>query len=180
MQELNNKKQLDTIETIELIINDIEYVIKNNINVTKLDNIEKEFLFNKLNELLMKIDIINWIFIDKLDDRINTGKHNKMGICSYKIIVDMDGYNLYKNNEDMFSMWNNGGNKSNGDKGGNDGKGDEEEPFIIELVGKVMPESYILSCNYLFSQKDFINGFIKSIKHIVDLRNDIKKNINNN
>jgi hypothetical protein len=80
-----------------------------------------------------------------------------MGICSYKIVIDMDGWEL------------------NGQKGFELCDEEETEPFIIELVGKVMPESYILSCNYLFSQKEFINSFIKSINLIVELRNEVKK-----
>lgn len=52
---------------------------------------------------------------------------------------------------------------------------EDKKSFIIELVGKIMPESYILSCNYLFSQKEFINSFIKSINLIVELRNEVKK-----
>jgi hypothetical protein len=141
---------MEEVDTIELIINDIEYVIKNNINITKLNREEKDFLFNKLNELLIRINIMNWHFIDKLDeyDNININdKSSNMGICSYKIFIDMNGWELCG----------------------------EKEPFIIELVGKVMPESYILSCNYLFSQKEFINSFIKSINLIVELRNEVKK-----
>jgi hypothetical protein len=149
------------IDTIDLIINDIEYVIKNNVNITKLNNVEKEFLFNKLNELLIRINLMNWHFIDKLDEynniNININNYSNMGICSYKIIIDMDGWEL------------------NGQKGFELCDEEETEPFIIELVGKVMPESYILSCNYLFSQKEFINSFIKSINLIVELRNEVKK-----
>ena len=144
---------MEEIDTIETIINDIEYVLKNSIDITKLTKEEKDFLFNKLNELLIRINIINWSFIDKLDEYDNININNKssnMGICSYKIIIDINGWEL----------------------------GGEHEPFVIELVGKVMPESYILSCNYLFSQKEFINSFIKSINLIVDLRNEIKNNIN--
>jgi len=150
---------MEEVDTIETIINDIEYVIKNNINIIRLNREEKDFLFNKLNELLIRINIMNWRFIDKLDgcDNINMNENmnenininnrsSKMGICSYKILIDIDGWEL-------------------------DG---EHEPFVIELVGKVMPESYILSCNYLFSQKEFINSFIKSINLIVDLRNEVK------
>jgi hypothetical protein len=135
---------MEEIDTIETIINDIEYVIKNSIDITKLNKEEKDFLFNKLNELLIRINIINWSFIDKLD-KLDKFSIN-MGICSYKILIDIYGWEL----------------------------GGEHEPFVIELVGKVMPESYILSCNYLFSQKEFINNFIKSINLIVDLRNEIK------
>jgi hypothetical protein len=149
------------IDTIDIIINDIEYVIKNNVNITKLNNIEKEFLFNKLNELLIRINCMNWHFIDKLNEynniNININNRSNMGICSYKIIIDMDGWEL------------------NGQKGYELCDEEEKEPFIIELVGKVMPESYILSCNYLFSQKEFINSFIKSINLIVELRNEVKK-----
>jgi hypothetical protein len=140
---------MEEVDTIETIINDIEYVLKNSIDITKLTKEEKDFLFNKLNELLIRINIINWSFIDKLDEYDNININNKssnMGICSYKIIIDINGWEL----------------------------GGEQEPFVIELVGKVMPESYILSCNYLFSQKEFINSFIKSINLIVELRNDIK------
>jgi hypothetical protein len=61
----------------------------------------------------------------------------------------------------------------------NDNDENKEEPFIINIVGKVMPESYIQSCNYLFSQKDFINSFIQSIKYVVDLRQDVKEKIIN-
>jgi hypothetical protein len=143
---------MEEIDTIETIINDIEYVLKNSIDITKLNKEEKDFLFNKLNELLIRINIINWSFIDKLDNymNINNKSSSNMGICSYKILIDIYGWEL----------------------------GGEHEPFVIELVGKVMPESYILSCNYLFSQKEFINSFIKSINLIVDLRNEIKNNIN--
>lgn len=144
---------MEEIDTIETIINDIEYVLKNSIDITKLTKEEKDFLFNKLNELLIRINIINWSFIDKLDEYDNININNKssnMGICSYKIIIDINGWEL----------------------------GREQEPFVIELVGKVMPESYILSCNYLFSQKEFINSFIKSINLIVDLRNEIKSILN--
>lgn len=140
---------MEEVDTIEIIINDIAYIIKNNINITKLNIEEKDFLFNKLNELLIRINIMNWHFIDRLDDYNNidiNDKSNNMGICSYKIIIDINGWEL-------------------------DG---QKEPFIIELVGKVMPESYILSCNYLFSQKEFINSFIKSINRIVELRNEVK------
>ena len=149
----------DQADTIESIISDIMYVIKNNVDTTKLNNKEKEFLFDKLNELLIKIDIINWTFIDKLDndDCGGNSNNNNMGICSYKIIVDLHGHTLYKNDNDE----------------------NKEEPFIINIVGKVMPESYIQSCNYLFSQKDFINSFIQSIKYIVDLRKDIKEKLIN-
>ena len=144
---------MEEVDTIETIINDIEYVIKNNINITRLNREETDFLFNKLNELLIRINIMNWHFIDKLDeyDNINTNTNNRssnMGICSYKILIDVDGWELCG--------------------------GKEQEPFVIELVGKVMPESYILSCNYLFSQKEFINSFIKSINLIVELRNEVK------
>jgi hypothetical protein len=166
-------EQADTLETI---MNDIMYVIKNNIDTTKLKKKEKEFLFDKLNELLIKIDIINWTFIDKLDNddcdsNSNSNSINNistnMGVCSYKIIVDLHGHVLCNNeNKDIYSLWNNQ----------NDVK---EEPFIINIVGKVMPESYILSCNYLFSQKDFINSFIRSIKYIVDLRKNVKDSILN-
>ena len=149
------------IDTIDLIISDIEHIIKNNVNITKLNNVEKEFLFNKLNELLIRINLMNWHFIDKLDEysniNININNHSNMGICSYKIIIDMDGWEL------------------NGQNGYELCDEEETEPFIIELVGKVMPESYILSCNYLFSQKEFINSFIKSINLIVKLRNEVKK-----
>jgi hypothetical protein len=157
------------VDTIDLIINDIEYVIKNNVNITKLNIKENEFLFNKLNELLIRINIMNWHFIDKLEEynNINININNKssnMGICSYKILIDVDGWEL----------------RGDGDGCGCCQKGfelcneEEKEPFIIELVGKVMPESYILSCNYLFSQKEFINSFIKSIILIVELRNEVK------
>ena len=148
---------MEEVDTIETIINDIEYVIKNNINITRLNREEKDFLFNKLNELLIRINIMNWHFIDKLDEydniniNTNTNTNNRssnMGICSYKILIDVDGWELCG--------------------------GKEQEPFVIELVGKVMPESYILSCNYLFSQKEFINSFIKSINLIVELRNEVK------
>lgn len=142
---------MEEIDTIETIINDIEYVLKNSIDITKLTKEEKDFLFNKLNELLIRINIINWSFIDKLDNCMNiSDRISNMGICSYKIIIDINGWEL----------------------------GREQEPFVIELVGKVMPESYILSCNYLFSQKEFINSFIKSINLIVDLRNEIKSILN--
>jgi len=138
---------MEEIDTIETIINDIEYVLKNSIDITKLKREEKDFLFNKLNELLIRINIINWSFIDKLDNCMNiSDRISNMGICSYKIIIDINGWEL----------------------------GGKHDPFVIELVGKVMPESYILSCNYLFSQKEFINSFIKSINLIVDLRNEIK------
>ena len=138
---------MEEVDTIETIINDIEYVIKNNVIITNLNKEEKDFLFNKLNELLIRINIINWSFIDKLDNCMNiSDRISNMGICSYKILIDIDGWELCG----------------------------EREPFIIELVGKVIPESYILSCNYLFSQKEFINSFIKSINLIVDLRNEIK------
>jgi hypothetical protein len=149
----------DQADTIESIISDIMYVIKNNVDTTKLNNKEKEFLFDKLNELLIKIDIINWTFIDKLDndDCCGNSNSNNMGVCSYKIIVDRHGHTLYKNDNDE----------------------NKEEPFIINIVGKVMPESYIQSCNYLFSQKDFINSFIQSIKYVVDLRQDVKEKIIN-
>lgn len=154
----------DQADTIESIISDIMYVIKNNVDTTKLNNKEKEFLFDKLNELLIKIDIINWTFIDKLDNDDCGGNNNNMGICSYKIIVDLHGYALHNN-----------------DNNENDNDENKEEPFIINIVGKVMPESYIQSCNYLFSQKDFINSFIQSIKYIVNLRKDVKeKMINEN
>lgn len=151
------------VDTIDLIINDIEYVIKNNVNITKLNIKENEFLFNKLNELLIRINIINWHFIDKLEEysNINININNKssnMGICSYKILIDVDGWELSGRDQKGFELCNE----------------EEKEPFIIELVGKVMPESYILSCNYLFSQKEFINSFIKSINLIVELRNEVK------
>lgn len=149
------------IDTIDLIISDIEHIIKNYANITRLNNMEKEFLFNKLNELLIRINLMNWHFIDKLDEynniNININNLSNMGICSYKINIDMDGWEL------------------NGKKGYELCDEEETEPFIIELVGKVMPESYILSCNYLFSQKEFINSFIKSINLIVELRNEVKK-----
>jgi hypothetical protein len=142
---------MEEIDTIETIINDIEYVLKNSIDITKLKREEKDFLFNKLNELLIRINIINWSFIDKLDNCMNiSDRISNMGICSYKIIIDINGWEL----------------------------GGKHDPFVIELVGKVMPESYILSCNYLFSQKEFINSFIKSINLIVDLRNEIKSILN--
>jgi hypothetical protein len=128
---------MEEVDTIETIINDIEYVIKNNVIITNLNKEEKD----------LRINIINWSFIDKLDNCMNiSDRISNMGICSYKILIDIDGWELCG----------------------------EREPFIIELVGKVIPESYILSCNYLFSQKEFINSFIKSINLIVDLRNEIK------
>lgn len=166
IEPIESSVHTEQADTIETIMNDIMYVIKNNIDTTKLKNKEKEFLFDKLNELLIKIDIINWTFIDKLDNDDCDSNSNNMGVCSYKIIVDLHGHAFYEN-KDIYSLWNNE----------NDEK--EEDPFIINIVGKVMPESYILSCNYLFSQKDFINSFIRSIKYIVDLRKNVKDSMIN-
>ena len=89
---------MEEIDTIETIINDIEYVLKNSIDITKLNKEEKDFLFNKLNELLIRINIINWSFIDKLDNymNINNKSSSNMGICSYKILIDIYSLdNLY-------------------------------------------------------------------------------------
>ena len=78
---------MEEIDTIETIINDIEYVLKNSIDITKLNKEEKDFLFNKLNELLIRINIINWSFIDKLDNYMNINNKKEQNSVNSNLIL---------------------------------------------------------------------------------------------